>query len=54
MLSAICFNLDQFLSSGNGLMVIWESYQLIGKNVVWRTGKISSRKDGIGALAMAV
>ena len=35
-------------------MVMWESSQWLGKNIVWSTGKKNSRKARIGALVATI
>ena len=35
-------------------MVMWESSQWLGQNIVWSTGQKNSRKAWIGALATAI
>ena len=35
-------------------MVVWESSQCLGKNIVWSTGSKNFRKTWIGVLAAAI
>ena len=42
-----------FTNTSCSILVMWESSQWLGKNIVWSTGKKNFRKAMIGALAAA-